>query len=120
MIRIAVLGSTGSIGKSALEVVARHPDRFQVVGLAAHTRVDELGAQVARFGPRAAVVADERAVLPAAAGHTVWARGRQALLDMSRDPKAATLLLASGCRGFEPATGQDYDNVRAIYRALAP
>lgn len=103
MIRIAVLGSTGSIGKSALEVVARHPDRFQVVGLAAHTRVDELGAQVARFGPRAAVVADERAVLPAAAGHTVWARGRQALLDMAARPDVDVVVNALvGAAGLGP------------------
>lgn len=55
--RIAVLGSTGSIGASALDVVARHPERFEVVALAAATRVDALLAQCERFRPRVAVMA---------------------------------------------------------------
>lgn len=43
---------------------------------------------------------------------------RRAMLDMARDPAAATLL-ATGCRGFEPAREGDYDNVRRIYHALS-
>jgi len=50
--RVAVLGSTGSIGRQALEVIARHPDRFEVVGLAAGRNVALLDEQVARFSPR--------------------------------------------------------------------
>jgi 1-deoxy-D-xylulose-5-phosphate reductoisomerase len=50
--RIAILGSTGSIGRQALEVIARHPDRFEVVGLAAGRNVGLLDEQVARFSPR--------------------------------------------------------------------
>jgi 1-deoxy-D-xylulose-5-phosphate reductoisomerase len=56
--RIAILGSTGSIGRQALDVIARHPQRFAVVGLAAGRNVDLLAEQIARFGPR--VVADAR------------------------------------------------------------
>lgn len=48
---IAILGSTGSIGTSALEVIARHRDRYRVVALAAGRRVAELAAQVERFRP---------------------------------------------------------------------
>ena len=55
--RIAVLGSTGSIGVNTLDVVARHPERFEVVALTAATRVDEMLAQCARFRPRRAVMA---------------------------------------------------------------
>lgn len=55
--RLAVLGSTGSIGTSTLDVVARHPDRFEVVGLAAATQVERLLAQCERFRPRLAVLA---------------------------------------------------------------
>ena len=55
--RITVLGSTGSVGVSTLDVVARHPDRFEVFALSAATRVDELLAQCARFSPRFAVMA---------------------------------------------------------------
>jgi len=50
--RVAILGSTGSIGRQALEVIARHPERFEVVGLAAGRNTDLLAEQVARFAPR--------------------------------------------------------------------
>ncbi len=57
--RVAVLGSTGSIGTSTLDVVARHPGRFEVFALTAATRVDELLAQCMRFSPRFAVMTSE-------------------------------------------------------------
>jgi 1-deoxy-D-xylulose-5-phosphate reductoisomerase len=56
--RIAVLGATGSIGRSTLDVVARHPDRFEVHALTAHSRVDELFAQCLAHRPRLAAVRD--------------------------------------------------------------
>jgi 1-deoxy-D-xylulose-5-phosphate reductoisomerase len=55
--RITVLGSTGSVGVSTLDVIARHPEHFEVFALSAATRVDELLAQCARFKPRFAVMA---------------------------------------------------------------
>jgi 1-deoxy-D-xylulose-5-phosphate reductoisomerase len=54
--RVAILGSTGSIGRQALDVIARHPERFDVVGLAAGRNVALLAEQVAQFAP--AVVSD--------------------------------------------------------------
>ena len=56
-LRLAVLGSTGSIGVNTLDVVARHPDRFEVVALTAATQVDAMLAQCERFRPRIAVMA---------------------------------------------------------------
>lgn len=56
---ISLLGSTGSIGKSTLDVVARHPDRYHVHALSAHTRVDALFAQCQQFQPEVAVVGSE-------------------------------------------------------------
>ena len=56
--RIAILGSTGSIGVQALDVVARHPDRFEVVALAAGRNAGRLVEQVRRFRPRLVSVAD--------------------------------------------------------------
>ena len=47
LIRVAILGSTGSIGRSALEVVSRHSDRFEVVALVANRNIDALAEQVA-------------------------------------------------------------------------
>ena len=52
MKRIAILGSTGSIGQSALAVVDAHPDRLQVVGLAAGENAERLAEQIARYRPR--------------------------------------------------------------------
>jgi 1-deoxy-D-xylulose-5-phosphate reductoisomerase len=55
---IAVLGATGSIGVSTLDVVARHPDRFRVEALTANTSVDKLAEQCVRFRPRFAAMVD--------------------------------------------------------------
>ncbi|WP_093216269.1 MULTISPECIES: 1-deoxy-D-xylulose-5-phosphate reductoisomerase [unclassified Variovorax] len=55
--RVTVLGSTGSVGVSTLDVISRHPERFEVFALSAATKVDELLAQCARFSPRFAVMA---------------------------------------------------------------
>jgi 1-deoxy-D-xylulose-5-phosphate reductoisomerase len=55
--RVTVLGSTGSVGVSTLDVISRHPERFEVFALSAATKVDELLAQCARFLPRFAVMA---------------------------------------------------------------
>lgn len=55
--RVTVLGSTGSVGVSTLDVISRHPERFEVFALSAATKVDELLAQCAQFSPRFAVMA---------------------------------------------------------------
>jgi 1-deoxy-D-xylulose-5-phosphate reductoisomerase len=60
MKRIAVLGSTGSIGTSCLDVVAAHRDRFSIVALTANSQWPLLAEQARRFAPRRAVIADER------------------------------------------------------------
>ena len=52
--RVAILGSTGSIGRQALDVIARHPERFEVVGLAAGRNLELLAQQIAAFAPRMA------------------------------------------------------------------
>ena len=57
--KIAILGSTGSVGVQALDLIAQFPDRFEVVALAAGSRLDLLGEQVRRFRPRLAVLARE-------------------------------------------------------------
>ena len=51
MIGVAVLGSTGSVGESTLDVLARHPERFRVVALAAHRNAAKLARQVLRWQP---------------------------------------------------------------------
>lgn len=61
--QVTVLGSTGSIGVSTLDVIARHPDDFRVFALTANTNVGVLAEQVRRFQPRYAVLRDESAAL---------------------------------------------------------
>ena len=103
MIRVAILGSTGSIGKSALQVIARHSDRFQVVTLAAHRRAEELWRQAEKFSPRQAVLADESVPLPVDSSATQWRSGRQALLAAAADPEVDVVLNALvGAAGLEP------------------
>ena len=57
--RVAVLGSTGSIGRQALDVIASHPDRFEVVALAAGRDEVTFDEQVARFRPRLTALAKD-------------------------------------------------------------
>jgi 1-deoxy-D-xylulose-5-phosphate reductoisomerase len=57
-LRIALFGSTGSIGVNTLDVVRRHPERFAVTALAAHRNIDMLAEQIAEFHPSAVAVSD--------------------------------------------------------------
>jgi 1-deoxy-D-xylulose-5-phosphate reductoisomerase len=101
--RLAILGSTGSIGHSALAVVDAHPERLQVIGLAAGTSASALALQVDRYRPRAAVMATDaacealRAQLPAgaASGLDLCAAGPQALIDLVTREDVDTVLCAS-------------------------
>ncbi len=68
MKHIAVLGATGSIGTSALDVIARHPDRYRVHALTAHREVDGLLDLCARFRPRLVAIADSSCASALAAG----------------------------------------------------
>ncbi len=97
---IALLGATGSIGGSTLDVVARHPDRFRIGALSANTRVDELLALCERFRPDVAVIADESALDPLAAGlrgrglPTRPLAGAAALDAIAADPAFDTVVAA--------------------------
>ena len=57
--RLAILGSTGSVGTSTLDVIARHPERFEVFGLTAHSRIADLIEQCRQWRPAIAVVPDQ-------------------------------------------------------------
>lgn len=104
MIRVAILGSTGSIGRSALEVIRRHPDRFRVEALAANQSVEALGRQVREYKPRRAVLATDNGMkstdhLPKAD----WAVGREPLLELTQDPDVDVVVNALvGSAGLEP------------------
>src|SRR5262245_33825920 len=100
MKRIAILGSTGSIGQSALAVVDAHADRLQVVGLAAGENHELLGAQIARYRPRVAAMATGSAVdrlkqAGAGTGVTIESSGRDGLAAVASHPDVDLVLCAS-------------------------
>ena len=106
MKHIAILGSTGSIGQSALAVVDAHADRLQVVGLAAGENADRLAAQIARYRPRVAAMASSAALdrlrrhgVPDA---TLAGTGRDGLVAVASHADAELVLCASsGTDGLE-------------------
>ncbi len=104
MIRVAILGSTGSIGRSALEVIGRHPGRFRVVALAANRSLDLLAEQVARHRPEKAVLVDgDHLVGTGDLPRARWAGGMEALLDLTRDPQVDVVVNSLvGAAGLEP------------------
>lgn len=109
MRRITVLGATGSIGDSTLDVVRRHPDRYSVHALTAHRQVDKLAARCIEFRPARAVVgtADDaaalRARLAAAAVDTEVLHGEAALEQVAADAEADSVMAAIvGAAGLRP------------------
>ncbi len=107
MKRIAILGSTGSIGQSALAVVDHHADRLSVVGLAANENAERLAEQVARYRPRVVAMGSAAAVdrlrsrglLP---GVTIAGTGREGLVAIASHPDVDLVLCASsGTDGLE-------------------
>ncbi|GGY96855.1 1-deoxy-D-xylulose-5-phosphate reductoisomerase [Pseudoduganella plicata] len=109
MQRITILGATGSIGVSTLDVIARHPDRYSVHALSAHGRVQELAAQCQQFRPARAVVgsaaaADQLAALLRAMNvdtQVEW--GEAALCAIASAPEVDSVMAAIvGAAGLAP------------------
>jgi 1-deoxy-D-xylulose-5-phosphate reductoisomerase len=105
--RIAILGSTGSIGRSALAVVDAHPTRLQVVALAARGNCTLLAEQAAKYRPAAVAIGDDAARDDLAQrfggqGPALLASGRQGLIEAATWPDADMVLCASsGSAGLE-------------------
>ncbi|MBI4514051.1 MAG: 1-deoxy-D-xylulose-5-phosphate reductoisomerase [Gemmatimonadetes bacterium] len=99
---VAVLGSTGSVGRSTLSVLERLRDRFQVVVLTAHQNVSALAEQVERWAPDLAVLCDSDVPLPGA-GPTRWVRGWEGVLGAATHPGVGIVVNAVvGAAGLEP------------------
>jgi 1-deoxy-D-xylulose-5-phosphate reductoisomerase len=99
MIGVAVLGSTGSIGRSTLAVLGRHRDRFRVVALAANRNRGLLEAQAARYGPDLTVLVNGAGVEDSG-----WAGGVEGLVAAASHPEADIVVNAVvGAAGL-PAT----------------
>lgn len=98
--RLCILGSTGSIGVSTLDVVARHPDRFSVHALSAHSRIEALAQQAAQHAARVVIVPDDAArarflaAWPAGRPLPEIRQGAQALADTAADPEVTAVMAA--------------------------
>jgi 1-deoxy-D-xylulose-5-phosphate reductoisomerase len=111
MIRsVAVIGATGAIGTSALQVIGTHPDRFRASVLTAHRNVEALAALCARHRPEVAIIADkalEAALarrLAAAGVHCEVAGGAEAVAQAAMSDACDTVIAASaGTAGIAPA-----------------
>ena len=107
--RICVLGSTGSIGKNTLDVIARNPERFEVVALTASQNTELLARQCARFNARLAVVADASRVpalrqqLQEAGSRAEVLVGKEGLVTVAGLPEVDTVMAAIvGAAGLAP------------------
>lgn len=99
MQNVCVLGSTGSIGESTLDVIARHPDRFSVYALSAYSRVERLVEQAATTGARVVVVPDDSArhrfkVLWSGPAMPEIRVGAAALAETAADPAVTSVMAA--------------------------
>ncbi|MCE2398547.1 MAG: 1-deoxy-D-xylulose-5-phosphate reductoisomerase [Gemmatimonadetes bacterium] len=101
MKRIAVLGATGSIGRSTLAVARRHPDRFQIVALSALGSVAELESVASEFGVSEVAVADPAALGPLAGRG--WRSGPEGVEELARLPEVDIVVNAVvGAAGLVP------------------
>jgi 1-deoxy-D-xylulose-5-phosphate reductoisomerase len=110
MQNITILGATGSIGVSTLDVIARHPDRYRIYALSAHSKVDDLAKQCARFQPKVAVVGSAQAastleaLLKKAGIATDVLWGEEALCQVASAPGCDTVMAAIvGAAGLAPS-----------------
>ena len=106
---LTILGSTGSIGTSTLDVVARHPERFRIFALSGHSQTAKLAEQCLAFRPQYAVTANEaqaaelRAHLAASGCQTEVLHGEQALCDIAAAPETDGVMAAIvGAAGLPP------------------
>jgi 1-deoxy-D-xylulose-5-phosphate reductoisomerase len=104
--KIAVLGATGSVGKSTLDLVAAAPEQFEVVALTAASNVEQLSKDARRFGANLAVIADET-LLPELReqlqGTNIQAAaGSSALAEAAAGEAEWVMAAIVGCAGLEP------------------
>lgn len=103
---VTVLGATGSVGQSTLDLVRRAPERFQIVGLTAHRNVDALARDARAFGAKVAVVADPSCYkdLKAALSGTECeaAAGPEAVVEVAARPADYVMAAIVGAVGLPP------------------
>ncbi len=105
--RIAVLGSTGSIGRQTLEVVEQFPDRFEIVALACHSSTDEIIAQAKKHRPRLIAISNSQAASQVGdilkGSNTKVLTGLEGLTQTAILPEADIIMAAAvGIAGLQP------------------
>jgi 1-deoxy-D-xylulose-5-phosphate reductoisomerase len=118
---LTILGATGTIGVNTLDVVARHPERFNVVALSGSAQLEKLAAQSRQHQPRYAVVMDAahaqrlQALLATTAPHTEVLYGVAALEHIAALPEVDTVMAAIvGAAGLRPALAAAHAGKRIL------
>ena len=114
MKKISILGSTGSIGTQALEVVSRLSDKFEIVGLAAGNNVEELLSQIKQFKPKVVSVKSEKAAIELkkqVSGVEVLF-GKEGLVEIAKHPENDMALISvTGMNGLYPTLAAIENNI---------
>ncbi len=119
--RVCILGATGSVGANTLDVIARHPERFEVFALTAHSRVDELFQQCVRWRPRFAALGDSRSAnalrerLQSHGVRTEVLDGAAALGELAAHPDVDAVMAAIvGAAGLAPCLAAAHAGKRLL------
>ena len=119
---LCILGATGSIGKSTLEVIRLHPEKYEVVSLTAHSSVDIMLAQCKEFLPAKVVMVCEKsaaklthALVELNLSHIKVFSGNDALIDLVKDPASDTIMAAIvGASGLLPTLAAVKEGKRVL------
>jgi 1-deoxy-D-xylulose-5-phosphate reductoisomerase len=119
--KVTILGSTGTIGQQTLDVISRHPERFQVYALTANSRVEEILQQCLIYNPRYAVLLDPsaasqlRALLQSHHSQVQVLEEMSGLEQVSSDPEVNVVMAAIvGAAGLKPALAAAYAGKRIL------
>ncbi len=116
---VTILGATGTIGLNTLDVIARHPERYRVFALTAHSRVDELAELCLRYRPRYAVMLDEHAAQKLQhqlqGTDTQVLAGVEALEEVAAHPEVHVVMAAIvGAAGLRPSIAAAHAGKRIL------
>lgn len=124
-LNIAILGSTGSIGRQTLDIIEEYPDRFNAYLLTANSSVDMLVAQAKKYNPRYVIIANEahyEAVRTALDGtDTQVLAGAKAICDAMSDPAIDTVVTAMvGYAGLAPTINAIKHGKTSLWQTKKP
>ncbi|OUW02589.1 MAG: hypothetical protein CBD16_04085, partial [Betaproteobacteria bacterium TMED156] len=99
MKKITILGATGSIGRSTVDIVRQHPEKFRIIGLSTNTNIEELQKLNIEFKPKKTVVANYEAYKNCVSSeHCKLLSGKEGLEEIASDPESDIVVV--GIVGF--------------------